>query len=257
MSNNVVIIDSGLGGLSLLKPLYKKIPYLNYIYFADTKNLPYGLKTKNELLSITTENIKYVIKEYNPCLIIFGCNTIGTTIFKEISNKFNNIKMFALRPNIATAINKGYKKILLLGTSQTIKNIKKSKDYINNKNNIVLCDMPLLATKIEKYIQTPIKIEPYLKDKLNKFNNIDCIILGCSHYYFIKNQLKNLFKSADFIDNTKILSNEVKKYLIKNNLFNDEKFYENNSNNIKLILTKEEVNKNKYNQIIKKIVKRK
>lgn len=250
---NIVIMDSGLGGLSVLKSLYKKLPNYNYVYFADTINLPYGAKTKKELLNITIKNIEYLKQKYNPILIIFGCNTLGVTVFKDIQKIFTTIKFFALQPNISKALKMEYNHILLLATTQTINMVKKTQYYASNKNCILLCKMPLLATKVENYIQNPIKIVPYLKQRLQKHKHIDCIVLGCSHYYFVKKQLKQMFKPAKIIDGTISLSNQVKLYLKQQNILKSKS---NNNGKIKLILTGNTKNKNAYKQIIKNIIEK-
>ena len=250
--DNIVLIDSGLGGLSALRDLYNKIPNFNYVYFADTKNLPYGTKTRKELLKLTVENITKIKEEYNPNIIIFGCNTLGTTIFVEIQKIFPTIKFFALQPNLKCALKNNKKRILVLGTTQTINRLRNQKVYLENKNYIILCKMPKLATKVEIYIQKPANIVPYLKQRLGKLKEIDCIVLGCSHYYFVKEQLKFLFKSAKIIDGTKILSKEVLNYIKSKNLIDEVQ-----KSNIKLILTSNVSNKSAYNRIIENILKSK
>ncbi len=253
---NIVLLDSGLGGLSALKELYKKLPSFNYIYFADTKNLPYGSKTKQELLNITIQNINYIKQKFNPLVIIFGCNTLGTTVLEDIQNIFKEIKFFALKPNLNYALKLNFKHILLLGTTQTINQMQKLSNYNQNKNRIILCEMPLLASKVEIYIQNPMNIVPYLKEKLSDYSNIDCIILGCSHYYFVKKQLKGMFKMANIIDGTKILAKEVVNFLNSINYEAEQKNIKQNSK-IKLIITGKSTNKKNYNQIIQNIIKSK
>lgn len=257
---NIVLMDSGLGGLSALKVLYKKVPSFNFIYFADTKNLPYGAKTKNELLDITIQNIKDIKRKYNPHIIIFGCNTLGTTILKDIKKIFYDIKFFALTPNIKMALEMNKKNILVLATTQTINRLKKLTLYKNNKNNIILRKMPLLANKVEFYIKNPINIVPYLNQELGKYTCVDCIVLGCSHYYFVKKQLNQMFKLANIIDGTSILAKEVVDYIKLNNISTKDNGSLNinkNSSSIELVLTKDVPNKNSYLKIIKDIMKSK
>lgn len=246
---DVAIIDSGLGGISLLSRLTKTFYFKNILYFADTKNLPYGIKSKKELLNITIKNLKMIIKKFKPKLIIFGCNTIGTTIIKDVKKIFKNQNIFAIKPVFNYTYNKE-NKTLLLATNTTIKNIKKDNCYIKNKNNITLCKMSLLANKVEKYIQDTDKIVPYLNYKLKKYSHISKVFLGCTHYYFVKKQLQNIFPSAKIIDGGDRLICNIKKFVCNNiNLFKNTKFKK--SIKVKLILTKKNSQIKIYRNLIK------
>ncbi len=239
---DIAIIDSGLGGISLFSRLINTFSFKNYLYFADNKNLPYGKKSKKELLKITVCNLNKIIKKYNPKIVVFGCNTIGTTIIDEIKQKFKNNNIFAINP---TFINKekklSNKKTLLLATNSTVKYLQKTN--IIYYKNIMLCKMPLLANKIENYIKNLNNLVPYLKLRLQKFSDIKRIILGCTHYYFIKKQLSDNFPKTQIIDGGDFLIEQIKLFVCKNlNLvLRNEK---SNKINVKLILTRK--NKQQY-----------
>lgn len=206
----IAIIDSGLGGLSLFNTFLSKLNVKSYVYLADLKNLPYGSKTREELICITLKNVKRIIDKYSPDAIVFGCNTIGTTIFKYIKNSFPNVVMFAIKPNLSFA--RVNKKTLVLATPATIDAIKTTEEYVANKSRIVLCKMPRLARKVEDYIQKGVNLVPYLKHKLRKFNDVDSIVLGCTHYYFIKSVVSSIYPDAQIIDGVEILCKQIKSF---------------------------------------------
>ena len=257
---NIAIIDSGIGGISVLSELFKNINGSNLFYFADVKNMPYGSKTKKELLQITVKNLNFIIKKYKPKIIVFGCNTIGSTILNEIKQIFSNIKIYAINPNIYSLIKKcdckysnNKFKILLLATHRTIESIKKDNNYIKNKSCIILCKMQKLATIIENNPYNIEKIVPYIKHKLSKYcnKNIKYLVLGCTHYYFVRNEIKQLFKNCILINNIDMLVNEIKNDNLE--LLENKKY---KFSKVKFIFSKKQkdiknIYKNLFNSLIK------
>lgn len=205
----IAVIDSGIGGLSLLKVFLNNLKDIDYIYFADLKNLPYGTKTKEQLLCITIKNIRYIKQKYNPDLIVFGCNTIGTTIYEEIKKIFPKQKIFSIRP----CIKNDNVKTLVLATTATINYLQSLEIYKKNEDSLVLCKMPRLATKVESYIKNGHNLVPYIKNKLNKFKGIKRVVLGCSHYFFIKDIISKVLPNSKIIDSTTYVLGLVKKYI--------------------------------------------
>lgn len=238
-----LIIDSGIGGTSLLPCFFKKLPFNSYIYFADTKNLPYGNKTKKELFEITKNNLNFLIKKYKPNIIIFGCNTIGTTIIEEIKNYFPNQRIFAIKPNLEQVSK--YNSSLVLATSTTIKTLKQKG---NIKSCIVLKPMQNLATKIENNLQNISNIVPYLKRSLKNYKNINCIVLGCTHYYYVKPLLKKIFAKVEIIDGVDFLCQSI---LDK---FSEIKL-KNKKIKVKILFSKKTNSTKRYKKIILNLLK--
>ena len=244
---DVVIIDSGIGGMCLLPYFFKCLPFKKYLYFADVKNLPYGLKSSKELLKITIDNVKTIIKKYKPKIIVFGCNTIGTTIFDSVKEFFPNQIFFTIKPNTNSSF-LSKEKTLILATSKTINSIKKCK---LSSNNIILCKMPKLANKVENNLQNLNNIVPYLKQRLSKYKNIRRIVLGCTHYYFVKKQIQILFKNTKIDDGIESLTNQILYFLKDKNL----KLKSKHKTKVTLFVSKKTHQKRIYKSIIKKFIK--
>ena len=81
----IVVFDSGLGSLSIIKPIQKQIK-CNIIYFADTKNFPYGKKSIKEIRNITSQTISILLKSFKPELIVVGSNTLSLTLNSRAKN---------------------------------------------------------------------------------------------------------------------------------------------------------------------------
>ena len=91
MNEKIGIFDSGIGGVTVLREIIKVIPDMDYIYYSDSINNPYGEKTKEELLEIVDNIINYFIKR--KCkIIVFACNTATALTINEMRNKYIKIK---------------------------------------------------------------------------------------------------------------------------------------------------------------------
>lgn len=205
---NIGFYDSGLGGITTLKESMKLLPNENYYYYADNLNNPYGNKTKKELWQYVIKAIDYLIdKECK--LIIVACNTISTNFMKEIKDKYNDIDFIFALPllNDKKIINK----TLLLATLATCES-----DYIKflKNDNLVIHPCIRLVHLIEE--GNELLIDKYLNDLHEKYknDNIKSIIIGCTHYYLIKEKLRNIFCSIDIIDPSVgisiVLENKIK-----------------------------------------------
>ena len=177
------VIDSGIGGLSLLKPLVKKYQHENYIYLADNLNMPYGNKSKKWLVSRICELINYLYDNFNVKLVILACNTASSCL-SEI-NKNSPVKVIGLDLN--NYIIDDYK---ILCTKLTAK----------NNPNLTTYTCPRLANFIEDNIFDKKAIASHLKRQLNKAEIEEGnIVLGCTHYELVANQFKSLLPNKSII----------------------------------------------------------
>ena len=214
----IVVIDSGIGGLSTLAACLKQHK-LNYYFIADNKNLPYGTHNSQEIQSFLTEIIVNLKKKCDFKIVILACNTATTTSIEYLRNMFQDLAFIGTEPAIKLAYNNGYKHILALTTPATAKQQK----FIKLKNSIP-CDIKTLcidnlAENIEQFI-TNKSIFSYAKLLRNIMKiavtskSFDCIVLGCTHYVFLREYLSKFTKIKLFDGNagvqkqlTKTLSN--------------------------------------------------
>ena len=203
------VFDSGIGGLTVLKSLISKYK-THYIYFGDTLNIPYGEKSKDELLMLTEKIIRFFEKD-KVDLIIVACGTVSSNIYDELSKK-TNIKMINIVYNIIDLIKKDNpSNIAVLATKKTID----SHIFKNNINNIIEISCPKIVPYIEKNIGN---INDILKEYLSyiKEKHINNIVLGCTHYPLIKKDIqKYLDYKVNFYDMGKILLKNIKESNLK------------------------------------------
>ena len=242
MNNKIGILDSGLGGLSILKKLIKVLPNENYLFYEDSINNPYGNKTDDEIFKIVSNIVDYLLNE--KCkIIVIACNTATTACINKLRNKYKNTIFVGTVPAIKVSFDHDFKNTLLIATPYTIKS-NSVHELIDNfkkyNQNIYLesgCD---LAHLIE--VNDEEKIDLLLNKLLIPYKNkIDSIVLGCTHYPLIENKIKKILPNCNIIDGAIGVSNEVKHQLINHNLLN-------NSNKKGTIIIKNSKDKNLINR---------
>ena len=222
--NRIGIFDSGLGGLTVLKQLQKKMPNENFVYFGDTAHVPYGNKSVDTIVKHSTKIIKFLISK-KVKLIIVACNTVSSTALPLIKS----ITKIPIIDVITPAINdienlKNIKNIGVIGTEATIqsKEYQKRIQNINDKINVYSKACPLFVPIIEEglfnHAIAKLSTEMYLKNIKNK---IDALILGCTHYPIMIQTIKNsINKNIHIIDSSLATANYVKKYMFQNKMLN-------------------------------------
>ncbi|MDD2518441.1 MAG: glutamate racemase [Bacilli bacterium] len=184
------LFDSGIGGLTVLKEFIKKHPNNHYVYFGDTKNMPYGNKSKDELFELADKSIQFLIDK-KVDIIIIACGTISSNIDDRFKNKYDVPLIDIISPTIDYVSKFNYDNIGLIATSMTIKSgaftsgikdlkVMECPDFVplieNQQLDSEICDL-----KIKEYL------EPLKKDK------IKYLILGCTHYPILENKIRTFF----------------------------------------------------------------
>jgi len=207
--------DSGIGGLTLLKCAVDLMPNEKYIYFGDNKNAPYGNKTKNEIFNLVDKAFKYFSKK-NVKAVVIACNTVTAECVDDLRKKYK-FKIIGIEPAIKPAAIKGGKTIVLC-TKATAESDKFNKLLFRYKNIVVMPQIHL-AELIENNIFNLNNIN--LDIILKNIKNYDNLVLGCTHYIFIKQQLIKYFKINIYDGNLGTVKN-LQRYLISFNLQNNK-----------------------------------
>ena len=184
----IAVIDSGIGGLTVLSRLIKEMQGEKFIYFGDNENVPYGEKTDSELISLAFKNIFMIKEDFELKGVVLGCNTLSMSVLDKIKKVFD-FPIFGVFPPIVLDRKE---KILLLSTERT------AEEYLKYNLPVTVSKLPALATIIEKNASdvSRIKIEEFLPYRKGEFGTV---ILGCTHYEFIKNQIFNHLKPQRII----------------------------------------------------------
>ena len=214
----IAFFDSGMGGISVLKRALEMYPYEHYIYYADTKNAPYGNLQKEEIYKRTYSCVQTLIKKDIKALVL-ACNTATNVGIASLREKLN-IEIIGVEPAIKPAAQITDGEILVLTTEATVKQ-DKFKALCNryDKGNIILSPLKYLAKDIEdNFFDKGFlykKIDLYLKKY--KKEDIKGLVLGCTHYVLINDIIREYFPKAQVFDgNTGTVINLFKKLRDKN-----------------------------------------
>jgi len=218
------VLDSGVGGLTVLKELEKSLPSENKIYFGDSLRMPYGNKSEEEIIFLANEMISFLEKR-NVKVILLACNTISSYIDKISSN----VPLFSIVKSGSKAIYESHTKntVGLIATKATVNSKSYERELYKLKKDIKIISKD--STKLPKVIDKQIENTPLLNDLikecidpiLKEDKNIKELVLGCSHFPIIEKEIKAIYKDLTLLDPAKKMVEDTMDYLKKEHLLND------------------------------------
>lgn len=194
------VFDSGLGGINVLACLRKKYPNNDYIYFGDTKNLPYGDKNVDELMTLASEAVDFLLTK-NVDIIIIACGTVSSNCYEKLKKKYSFPIYDIISPTLNYLKNSEMEKIGVIGTKRTIE----SNIFNIPGKNVLMRATPSFVPIIENN-QIKEK-EQEIIDELSCFKNSDILVFGCTHYPLLREVTNKL--SIKTIDMGEILANNI------------------------------------------------
>ena len=234
MKGKIGVFDSGLGGLSVLKELMKILPNEEYIFYEDSINNPYGEKSEEELLEITSKIVDYLL-DRDCKIIVIACNTATTCCMKLLREKYPDTIFVGTVPAIKVAYDNNFKNTLILSTPYTTKSKRVEElldNYVREDQNILNLSGENLANLIE--IDDKEEINKLLVRILSPYKDkIDSMVLGCTHYSLIKDEISSVIPNVELLDGCLGVANEVKHQLEKNDLL------DNGNGSLEIINTKD------------------
>ncbi len=233
----IAFFDSGIGGLTVLNKVKKLLPYENFIYYGDTLHMPYGEKTKEQLLEYSDNIFKFF--ESRGCkAVVMACNTTSSVVYEEVKDNYN-FKLYPIVQSVAEILSKlNIERLGVFATRATIE----SKAYENNiakyNPNIKVFGQfcPDWVHFVEENSMEETKNIEIIKFDLDKMlsNNPQKIVLGCTHYPFLLDILSRFTPKDMFIDPALYFSEFIKNDLAKYGLLRQagtgfEEFYVSSS----------------------------
>ncbi|MBG98606.1 glutamate racemase [bacterium] len=217
------IFDSGIGGLTVLKSLMQKMPKETYIYFGDTAHVPYGNKSKEVVIKYSLKICNFLVAK-KVKLIIVACNTSSSLAITILKTKLSIPIIDVINPmKFYIQSNKHLNKIGIIGTHNTISSNAYNQVIlsVNDKITIYSTACPLFVPIIEEGLENHeiayIMVKKYLEPLIRQ--NIQILILGCTHYPIIKNTImKTIPNNIYIIDSAENTANYVLNYLQKNDM---------------------------------------
>ena len=192
------VYDSGIGGLTTLKLLQNEFPYCNFYYLADNLNMPFGTKAAEQVEEIACRALTK-LKAHSE-IQVFACNTASS-----VANDLQVIKL--LPPTTESG------KTLVMGTPMTLSRQR----HTFGGDRYVFADTPELASLVEVYASVGARknclnmkeLLPYLASKLFEFKGVQNVVLGCSHYLYLKNEISKILGTIKFVDGNEQIIREL------------------------------------------------
>ena len=221
------VFDSGVGGISVLLEATRELPSENFIYFGDNGNAPYGTKDEEIIITLTNISVDFLLRQNIKALVI-ACNT-ATSAAVNILRERLDIPVVGMEPAVKPAITKyGAEKVFVMATPATLK-LQKFNDLMcsfSEEAQIIPVPCPGLMEITERGIIEGDEVKGYL-DKSFEFDAPkmgDVVVLGCTHYVFLKNFLKEYFAAGvEVIDGNTGTVKQLTKRLIENCELNESK----------------------------------
>lgn len=217
MTNNnpIGILDSGLGGLTVWKEVRELLPHESIVYIADSKNTPYGAKSPDEIFELARKSIEFLLKKQVK-VIVTACNSITVSCVHRLRETFPEVTIIGTVPAVKTAAERTKnKRIGILATTRTVES-----DYQTELINQFASDCKVfkhgtddLVPLIEKGEMKGESMTQALNSILALFKEeqVDCLVLGCTHFPFLRDQIQEILGSAvTIIDSGKAIARRVK-----------------------------------------------
>ncbi|WP_047395809.1 glutamate racemase [Cetobacterium sp. ZOR0034] len=198
------VFDSGVGGLSVLKKIKEKIDFADIIYYGDSLNSPYGSKSVEEIQKLCLEIGEFLI-DNRVDIIVIACNTATAAALDTLRERFTSVPIIGVvQPGAAIAIKESKnRKIGVLSTPLTAKSrvYEKAIKTINSKYEVFQKGCELLCPMIERGWESSERNTELLKSYIEQLpNDIDTLVLGCTHYPLIREDIEKLIGNKKIID---------------------------------------------------------
>ena len=219
----IAVIDSGVGGISVLRELIKILPEERFLYFGDSKNAPYGTKDRAEVLEITRNNLELLKKRGIKALVV-ACNTATSAAVRILREENPDLPIVGIEPAVKPASQLCDRpKILVMATPLTLKE-EKFKSLVArfaDKGEFISLPCPGLVELIETGEIDGDKVKNYLTRLFTPYfnENIDGIVLGCTHYPHVKDVIADIWENkVEILDGGVGTAKETKRRLAEKGL---------------------------------------
>lgn len=210
----ICFFDSGIGGATILREVYKRFPNEGYIYYADSINNPYGMKNKEELFDIVDSVVTKLLK-YNPKIIVCACNTATAMVLNNIRKKYPNITFIGTEPAVKVVFDKYNDKKAIVLTTKGTGESERFKDLLD-KYGTINCKL-VIAPELANLIESGKDTFPYLNDLLKDYVGTEIVVLGCTHFPLVEKEISKILGNFTFVDGAIGITNRIDSLIDKSN----------------------------------------
>lgn len=221
-------MDSGLGGLSVLREAIRIMPAEDYIYYGDSLNAPYGTKSQEAIRSLTFQAVEHLLEQGIKGLAV-ACNTATSAAVRQLRITYPNLPIVGIEPAVKPAVVEGHGgRILVMATPMTLRQEKFHNLLGRYKDQAEI--IPVACEGLMEFVEEGDidgqDLDVYFKEHLAPFltEDTETIVLGCTHYPFLKPHLRKFLgeRSVRLIDGSRGTSQELKRQLSEKGLLRTE-----------------------------------
>jgi glutamate racemase len=218
----ICVFDSGVGGISVLKKITELLPAENVVYFGDSANAPYGSRTAENVRHLTLQTIRHFSDEGVKAVVI-ACNTATSAAVTDLRRTFA-MPVIGVEPALKPAVMAGYHRILVMATPVTLRLEKFHRLEERYGRNVEVIPVPGIGVveEIEKGDFDSPALAAVLEKLLGPYaGKIDAVVLGCTHYPFIRKQIARVLGDVPAFDSGEGTARELRRRLSEENLLAD------------------------------------
>lgn len=221
----IAVFDSGVGGISVLRELRKILPNEDYIYYGDSQNAPYGMKSKEEVKELTLAAAQYLFQQGAKGLVV-ACNTATSAAVRTLRELYPDVPLVGIEPAVKpAAMLKPNGRVLVMATPMTIREEKFQKLMARYENDAQIIPLPCpgLMDFVERGDLKSEDFRRYLEELLYEYrlHPVDAVVLGCTHYPFAKELISEILgEGVAVFDGGEGTAREMKRRLAEADLLN-------------------------------------
>ena len=190
------VLDSGVGGISVLRELVRLMPGEDFLYFGDSANAPYGTKAAQTVVDLTLKNTEFLL-ERGAKAIVVACNTATSVAICILREKYPDMPVIGIEPALKPAVKaKEHSKVLVMATPMTLEQQKFNDmmHYYETDADIIKVPCPGLVELIEDGILDGPALTGYLEQRFAPYMEeaVDAVVLGCTHYPLIREVVQSV-----------------------------------------------------------------
>ncbi|MBR4758928.1 MAG: glutamate racemase [Lachnospiraceae bacterium] len=220
----VGVFDSGVGGISILKKLTDLLPREDFLFYGDSANAPYGEKSEEEVRALSMDIIDRLVSRGAKAVVI-ACNTATSAVAQQAREKYPVVPIVGVEPAVKPAAMKlTHKKVLVMATPQTLarEKYRNLASRFEEQASLIPLACPGLAARIERGDLDGEDLHWMLKDLLSPYvGQVDGVVLGCTHYPFVKPQIRKVLGDIPFFDGGEGTARQLRRRLTEEGFLTD------------------------------------
>lgn len=184
------VLDSGMGGISVLKELISLMPREDYLYLGDSQNAPYGVKSAGQVTALTMARVAELLAQGAKAVVI-ACNTASSVALKPLRANYPQVPIIGMEPALKPAIQAfRHGRVLVMATEMTLaeQKFRQLLDKYREDAEILLLPAPGIVDYVEQGVTQGGGLAEYLGQLLRPYRRspVDGVVLGCTHFSFVR-----------------------------------------------------------------------